>query len=189
MNLISECRCSRHLASHYSPLFQFPRASRIRHISSSSRKLSTTPSETPNSSPSHPRPNKPLTPAQRSFLNSAVRPSLLPPSATPVLNSRPAVACQPSRRARRNAHICQPDAASRELTPSPAATDEAHVRPRSRAFQDFQPAASEAPCAAHRHVSRVDAGGVGAGLGHGNHGEGGRDGMYRGGGDGDRNTL
>lgn len=188
MSLISECRCSRHLASHSSPLFHSPRASRVRYISSSSKKLSTIPNDSPNSSPSRPRPKKPLTPAQRSFLNSAVRPSL-PLDPYSHLTFRPAAARQPSRRARRNAHIRQPDASGRELAPPPAASDEAHVRSGSGTLQDVQRTASEAPRAAHRHVSHVDAGGVGAGLGHGDHGEGGSDGVHGGGGDGDRNAL
>jgi len=135
---------------------------------------------------------KPLTKAQRDFLASAV--STKTPAKSSIENrvlteiQFPATS-QPSRGASRNPHLRLTNTTHRSFTSTPPTPNEAHARPRSRTLQDLQRAAGKAPRPTNGYVPNMVSHGFSTGLGNRDTRAGGRNGVYRSGGDGDWGPL
>lgn len=192
MTLYHRCKRSNCLPSHLPvydflapSLLQLPRASRqTRCLSTTSRRSITANSNdaqfpyaersrTPKSGPkaaSNPAPlNKPLTQAQRDFLNSAVRPLQNPnPYFSPLTS--PTAPSQPSWRTSSHPNLQSPNTYHRLRKPPPPPPNETHVRPRSRTLQDLQFPPREAQSTTYSHVPHLDSRGLGSRLGDCNNG-------------------
>ncbi len=142
--------------------------------------------------------SKPLTEAQREFLESAVRSTnsfslsiylyATLSFCSDLPNAFPAQS-KPSRRTSRHPNLQSPNSSRGALTPPPSPPHETYVRPRSVPLQHLQRAPRQAPHPPHRLHTTLAPRCHRSGLVYRAFGARGGDGLYRGGGDGDRRAL
>ena len=155
---------------------------------------SSEPSRTPYSGPEaarSPAPlSKPLTKAQREFLDSAVRLLSIHPLYPLQQHTDVAIAPrQPSRRTSSNPNLQSANTPHNPFPTPPPSPNETHVRPRSRALLNLQLPNRQTPHPAHHNVSPLGSRRHNPRLDNCNARPRGRNGMHRSCGDGDRWPL